>query len=207
MQTKRLRRLRGVRLFSRSCSLQRRKYDGTSTIDDVFATDRISKAIDINGRQRVFHPICRVLLGTATVDENNPQRMVKLARYDGFVLHDIGHEPSPNRVPVADEYTRRLVFETHVSTFRRINDRTVRTSRVGPCPSRFVLTNKDDRRIAKRTIQIYSFTPSFGASSRRCKRSSPINFPRCCSSAFSGDGHRFEQIQILADDRTEKQTR
>lgn len=70
--------------------------DGNTTIDDVFATDRISKAIDINGRQRVFHPICRVLLGTATVDEDNPQPMVKLARYDGFTLHDIGHEPSPN---------------------------------------------------------------------------------------------------------------
>lgn len=88
MQTKRLlRRLRGVRLFSRSSSLQRRKYDGTSTIDDVFATDRISKAIDINGRQRVFHPICRVSLGTATVDDNNPQPMVKLARYDGFTYY------------------------------------------------------------------------------------------------------------------------
>lgn len=212
MQTKRLRRLRGVRLFSRSCSLQRRKYDGTSTIDDVFATDRISKAIDINGRQRVFHPICRVSLGTATVDENNPQRMVKLARYDGFISHDIGHEPSPNGVPVADEYMRRLVFKTHVSTFRRIDDRNVRTSRVGPCPSRFVRTvprcrpqrRSSDRETDK--IQIYSFTPSFGASSRRCKRSFPANFPRCCSTAFSG-GHRFERIQILADDRIEKQTR
>lgn len=96
MQTKRLRRLRAVRLFSRSCSLQRRKYDGTTTIDDVFATHRISKAIDINGRQRVFHPIRRVLLGTANVDENNPQRMVKLARCHAFISHDTGHEPSPD---------------------------------------------------------------------------------------------------------------
>lgn len=187
MQTKRLRRLRGVRLFSRSSSLQRRKYDGTLTIDDVFATDRISKAIDINGRQRVFHPICRVLLGTATVDENNPQPMVKLARSDGFTLHDIGHEPSPN----GDVAYLSLTNICGVSFLKRTFRRSVVSTTV-PCVLRAlervrhvlyeqsrVIVRKDVRRTAKRVVQIYSFAPSFGASSRRRKRSCPTNFPRC----------------------------